>query len=412
MTHTRSSSRTWLRRLLLLLPGMVAVAALLLAGALLLLDDADYKHILVWASDRFLDTELEIAGPFSIRLSDGIHVTAGDVQLRAHDGSYLISTHEFSTGFRVVSIFSGALVVNDLAMSDAHLRINETETGNTKAAGFSLPPVVVARANFKNLTLEYQEALPGTLHSFTLDDLVIGGVNGTGPLDIRANGLFKGREYDLNGTLPPLADMLERGKPHPVQFNFNSAHLSASLDGQVADFLKGRGLDLKLELHAKEIQEILEIFADGIPRVGDLDATARLRGDYDSPGLEDIDMSFHRDDEVAIQVTGAVDNIVTGKGLDLDIKGQSSNPAVTSWLVFGKLDRIRSVSLDAKLLAQHGRIQLHDVKASATTSDGLELAASGNGELYDAGHVFVKNDTGISLKVHCTDNCSLQPAGL
>jgi hypothetical protein len=399
MTHIPSSPRRWLRRLLLLLPGTVVVAALLLTGALLILDDADYKRILIWATDTFLDSELEIAGSFSVKLADGIHVSADDIRLQAHDDSYLVSTHEFSTNFRLVSILSGALVIQDLTLTDAHLRINETEPGNTtKAADFSMPPVVMARAHFKNLTLEYQEAQPGTLHSFTLNELVVDDVNDAGPLAIQANGLFEGHEYHVSGALPALADMLERGKPHPVEIKFNSDHIRASLDGQVADFIKGHGLDLQLELHTQDAREILEIFADGVPRVGDLDATARLRGDYDSPGLDDINASFHRDDEVALNVTGTVADIFTGKGLDLSISGHSSRPAVASWLVFGKLDRISAISLDAKLQAQYGRIQLHDVKASASTSEGLELAASGNAELYESGHVFARNDTGITLK--------------
>ena len=401
MTKTSSLPRRWLRLLLLLLPGTVAAAVLLLAGALLILDDADYKRILVWATDTFLDSRLDIAGPFSfsVKLSEGILVSAGDIRLRAHDGSYFITTQQFSTNFRLVSILSGALVIKDLTLTDAHLRINETQTGNTaKAADFSLPPVVLARAHFNNLTLEYQEARPGTLHSFSLSELVIGDGNNAGPLGIQASGLFEGHAYVVSGALPSLADMLERDRPHPVEVNFKSEQITASLNGQVADFVKGQGLDLVMELHAENFQEILEIFADGIPRVGDMDATARLHGDYDSPGLDGIDINFHRDDEVAVKVTGTVDDILSGKGLDLHISGQSNRPAVASWLLLGKLDRISSISLDTKLQTNYGRIQLHDVKATARTSDGLELAASGNAELYDTGHVFARNDKGITLR--------------
>jgi hypothetical protein len=396
MTHTRLSPLGLLLRLLLLVFGSVAVVALLLAGALFTLDDADYKRVLVWATDTFLDSELKISGPFSVRLSDGIHVTAGDVLLSAYDGSYSITTQQFSTDFRVISLLSGALVVNNVILTDTYLRINETESGSP--LDFSLPPLVVARAHFRSLTLEYQELRPGTLHSFFLNDLMVGSENDAESLGIRANGLFQGQAYQLSGTLPSLADMLERDSPHPVAVQFSSEHITASLEGQVADFVRGEGLDLEMELHAEDVQDILEIFADGIPRIGDVDATARLRGDYDSPGLDGINISFHRDEEVAIRVTGSVDDVVTGKGLDLDISGHSSRPAVASWLLFGKLDRISSVSLDTKLLAQYGRIQLHDLKASATTSDGLALAASGSAELYDTGHVFARKDKGLTVR--------------
>jgi uncharacterized protein involved in outer membrane biogenesis len=399
MTRTTSSSWRWLRRLLFLLTGTVAAAALLLAGVLLVLDDTDYKRLLIRAADTFLDTELEIAGPFSVKLSDGIQITAGDIRLSAHDGSYMATTREFSTRFRVISIFSGAFEINDLELNDAYLRINETDSGDGfSPADFPILPIVVARAHFRNLQFEYQEAQPGTLHSFYLNELVVDDVNDAGPLAIKANGLLKEHPYELSGTLPPLADMLEADKPHPVEIVFNSEHITARLDGHVADFIKGLGLDLKLEFHAQDVQDILEIFADGIPRVGDLDATARLHGDYDSPGLDSIIVSLHRDDEVAVRVTGTVDDILTGKGLDLDISGHSSQPSVASWLVFGRLDRISTLRLETKVEAHYGRIQLHDVTATASTGDGLELSASGNAELYDSGHVFARSDTGITVK--------------
>ena len=408
MTHTTSSPRRWLLRILILLPGIAAAVILLLGAALLVLDDADYKRILTWAAATFLDTELEIAGPFSIKFSDGIHVTAGDVRLRAHDGGYVISTQHFNTDFRVISILSGALVINNLILTDTRLRINESEIGDDdKAAGFSIPPVVVARAHFRNVELEYQEARPGTLHTFSLNELLIGDGKDAESLGIQANGLFQGREYDVSGALPSLADMLERDAPCPVKVIFRSEYITASLDGHVADFVKGRGLDLKLELHARDVQEILEIFADGIPRIGDLDATARLVGDYDSPGLDEIDINLHRDDEVELKVRGKVANVITGKGLDLGISGHSSRPAVASWLLFGKLDRVSTLRLDAKLQAQYGRILLHDIQASASSSDGLELEASGNAELYEAGHEFAKNDSGITVRFSAPTTAAL-----
>jgi len=412
MTHTPVSPRVWLRSLLLLLAISAAITVLLPAGALLILDDSDYKRVLVWATDTFLDSKLEIAGPFSISLSGGVHVTADDVRLQAHDGSYILETQAFRTSFRIVSILSGAFVINDLVLVDASLRIDEAAAGDMSGPpDFSLPPVVVARANFRNLTFEYQEAQPGTLHSFSLDELVIDDVNDAGPLDIQASGLFKGHAYDLQGSLPPLADMLEADRPHPVQITFSSDNITASLDGRIANLLKGRGLDLDLQLHASGLQEILEIFADGIPPVGDVDVVARLHGDYDSPGLDAIDINFHRDDEVAITVKGKVDDILSGKGLDLSISGQSGCPEVASWLVFGKLDRLESISLDAKLQAHYGRLQLHDVRASAITSDGLELDASGNSELYDAGHVFASDDTGITVKFRSPTTAAINLLG-
>ena len=52
----------WIRRLLALLAGLLG-CALLLVGAVLFLEEADYKRLLIWGADRFLDSQLVIEGP-------------------------------------------------------------------------------------------------------------------------------------------------------------------------------------------------------------------------------------------------------------------------------------------------------------------------------------------------------------
>ena len=126
MTNPSTSPGAWLRRLLRLLAVLITAAILVPAAALLVLDDADYKRILEWATDTFLDSELEITGPFSVTLSNGVHVSAGDIRLQAHDGTYALTTQAFSTRFRVISVLSGAFIIDDLVLTDASLKLNES----------------------------------------------------------------------------------------------------------------------------------------------------------------------------------------------------------------------------------------------------------------------------------------------
>jgi hypothetical protein len=62
----------WIKRLTLLLAGLLLSLMLVFAGALLFLDEADYKRVLAWSTDNFLDSELVITGPLSIGYSEGI----------------------------------------------------------------------------------------------------------------------------------------------------------------------------------------------------------------------------------------------------------------------------------------------------------------------------------------------------
>ncbi|MCK5481414.1 MAG: hypothetical protein KAJ06_09710, partial [Gammaproteobacteria bacterium] len=144
----------WIKGLTLLFAGLLLSLILVFAGALLFLDDADYKRILAWSADHLLDSELIITGPLSIGYSEGILFSAEGVQLQAHDGSYSLETETISTNFYLASIFSGALWIHDLTLDEFTLKITESE----EPFVFSMPPVVIARGRVNKLLVEYQEA--------------------------------------------------------------------------------------------------------------------------------------------------------------------------------------------------------------------------------------------------------------
>jgi hypothetical protein len=60
---------------------------LLLGAGLYLMDDDDYRRLLVWSADEFLDSQLEIDGAFSVRIGNEVELTAEKVRLKARDGS-------------------------------------------------------------------------------------------------------------------------------------------------------------------------------------------------------------------------------------------------------------------------------------------------------------------------------------
>ena len=388
----------WIKGLTLLFVGLLLSLMLVFAGGLLFLDEAEYKRVLAWSADNLLDSELVISGPLSIGYSEGILFAAEGVQLQAHDGSYSLEAGTFSTNFSLASILSGALWIHDLVLDNFTLKITEPE-GEVEPFIFSMPPIVIARGRVNKLLVEYQEASPGTLHSFSLDTLLIDDVNDEGPVTIQANGQFEGEKFRLDGTLPPLDTILADSTPKPVKIAFDSEKITASIEGRIADLANGKGMDLALKVRADGLHEYLEIFADGIPALGKLDATARLRGDYSAPRLDDIDLHIQRGDGVNLTVRGSVADIMTGEGADLQIAGQSNNPAVLSWALFKQQDRLSSVKLKLGLRQENSHYLLDDLDASATTPEGLKIALSGSGEIHAAGHKFSKGDAGFNVKI-------------
>lgn len=389
-----------LRYLGILLVTLLLSAVLLVIGALIFLDGDDYKQPLAWVAGTYFDSELTVSGPLRVHVSGELQIQAEGVQLKPHDDSYLLAADSLNAHIRLKDAIFGLLWVRDLALTGFHLRINESESGEKfDWENFTLPPVVVERADFKNLVIEYQEYAPGTLHSLALSELAFDDVNDSGPVRLQAQGSLEGRSFSIDGTFPPLETALDHQSPKPVVITLEGAQLFARLDGTITDPANGEGMDLGIEFQAPAAHELLEILGDGIPTVGELQARARLQGDYAVPRLIDIDAHLQREQEVELTLTGSVDNILTGKGMNLHLVGHSNHPSVTSWLLFKQLDMMEQLSFDGLIQENSGHYYLKEVAASAKTTAGLAVTATGDGELYDQGHVFSATDDGLVLKV-------------
>jgi hypothetical protein len=188
----------WILRLAILLPGIVLGLAVMVTGALFILDDDDYRSGLVWAAGSFLDASLEIRGPFALHLGREASLTAGDVSLRANDGSYSLAVGEFRAGVRLDSLLEGIYWVKSLALADVHLEAKQV--GNADGFdlhGISIPAFVIEQARLNNLNVIYHESNPDKTHTLDLQALVVDDVNNSGPLGIQGNGQFEDRPFSI-----------------------------------------------------------------------------------------------------------------------------------------------------------------------------------------------------------------------
>jgi len=389
----------WLRRLLIFLITSLLGGLLVLIGALIFLDGEDYKPVFSWVAETFFDAELQINGPLRVHVAGGLALSASKVQLKANDGSYFLSADNLQGDIRLRDAVSGTLWIRDLAVSNFYLKINESESDSFDWKDFTFPPVVIEEAKFTRLVVEYQELAPGTLHHFSLSELDFDDINDSGPVRLQASGILEGRKFKLEGTFPPVEQALDHEAPKPVVVSLIGERVQARLDGTITDPANGKGMDFKIELTVPEADEFLEVLGDDIPAVGELQATARLQGDYAVPRLVDLDAHMHRGEGVDLTLTGSVDDILTGDGMNLHLVGRSNHPQVASWLLFKKVDAIETLNFDGVLLEQNDHFYVKDLSAEVKTSAGLVLAASGNGELYDDFHQFSETDTGIDLKL-------------
>jgi hypothetical protein len=372
----------WPLRLVGGLLAMVLTLALIGGGLLFFLGSDDYRNALVWSADAFLNATLQIKGPFSLRLAREVSLTVRGVSLRANDGSYSLTVGECQTRVRLAPLLKGVFWVESLVLADVRLEARPSaNAGGFEFQGISIPRVVIEEARLHDLKFVYRESNTEKARTITLLALVIDDVNKSGPVTIDGNGRFQNRPFGVKGRMDPLAELISAARPYAVQLDITSGTLEADVDGTIARPLEGTGLDLRLSLKDPEISDTLKLLSDKAPALGALSAQMRLRGDYDAPRLDQIDARLQRPGALELNVTGEIGDLVSLSRMKLRVNAQSSNPSVTSWLLFDRRNRLKSLAVKGTVDAQDGHYRIEGLQAEATTRSGVQIGLSGTADI-------------------------------
>ena len=390
----------WILRLAVLVPAIVLSLAVMLAGALFVLDDEDYRSALVWSAARFLDASLEMGGPFALHLGREASLAAGDVSLRANDGSYSLAVGEFRAEVRLDSLLEGIFWVKNLVLADVQLEAKRAAgAGKSGFQGLSIPAFVIEQARLNNIKLIYHESDPGKTHVIDLQALVVDDVNNNGPLGIQGNGTFQNRPFSIEGRMDSLAQLVSAGAPYAVQLDITSGTLQAHLEGTIAKPLEGTGLDLQLGFTDPQLSQTLRLWNDRAPDLGTVTAQMQLRGDYDRPRLEQISAHVQRPGELDLKVTGEIADLSALEGVELRLDGRSSNPSVISWLLFDQRNRLESLAGKGTIRARDGQYRIEDLQVQALTRSGARVEISGTADIHKSLRKLPVQVAGLKLAI-------------
>jgi uncharacterized protein involved in outer membrane biogenesis len=370
-------------RLVLYLPAIVLALAVMVTGSSFVLDNEDYRSVLVWAADRFLDASLEIKGPFELSLGRETSLTAGDVSLQANDGSYSLAVGKFQTRIRLESLLGGIYWIKSLDLADVHLEAKQAaDDSGVDFQGISIPAFVIEQARLNNFNVIYHESNPDKSHTLDLQALVVDDVNNRGPLGIQGNGQLENRPFIIKGRLDSLVQLIDASQPYSVQLDITSGTLEARLNGTVARPLEGKGLDLDLSLTDPQLTQTLRLWNDSAPDLGTVSARMQLRGDYDRPRLEQISARVERPGELDLNVTGEITDLTNLGQLELQLDGRSSNPSVISWLLFDRRNRLKALALKGTVRARDGQYRIEDLQAQALTRSDVQVEVNGTADIH------------------------------
>jgi len=310
---------------------------LVVVGAgLYFLNDDDYRHVLIWSADYFLDSQLEIDGAFSVRFGREVELNAETVRLKANDGSYDLSLGKLNLEQRFASYIStGTFWINSLGIEDLQAEIKETGGGGEiDWQAFSLPFLVIEEIQLRNLSLAYTE-IDQQRHTISLSHVSLDDTDNQGPVQVSAAGMLDAHTLQLEGTLGSLEQLRSMNQSYPIELTLSGGtgdDGSASKQGKPVIKLNGivsrtpSGASLVDATFDVTVAELVPIFSKQINarKLGHLQGSMKVAEVGGRWSVRKIEFAATDTDAYQLRVDGAVEN--SGK-FDLDSELGLPDPA-------------------------------------------------------------------------------------
>jgi hypothetical protein len=271
------------------------------------------------------------------------------------------------------------LLADDIAIS---LTIDEDgPQGPRYASRTETPPdivipimesVTLRNVNVRILDKDMSRPVRILLRYFNIDD-----IRDTGPLFVKGEGAVSGKDFQIEGRLGPLADVLTHARPYPVELNLGVVDLDLKVSGAVDDPIQGEGLDLHVVAEVAELANTLNLLHLDVPRLGRLKLEAAITGDSTAPSVSNLNTTISGEARFQFAAKGSIINVMSGEGANLLISGSCTNKDIIRMLLPEELPDFSEVRVEGHLREAKGDYTLENVKVRASNDLGLAIKADG-----------------------------------
>ncbi|MFQ5973551.1 MAG: hypothetical protein ACE5Q3_14575, partial [Alphaproteobacteria bacterium] len=373
----------FLRRLLWIVVAVTVAVPVLAGGALLILNDDQYRWVTIKALEAITGRAVAIEGPFELDLSLEPSISAQMVRVVDTEapGSPELATIgliEFTVDLR--RTLSGTPFIKRMVLKDSTLRV-VAATGDGGETVLPLRQVsipIVEMALVENVTIaalapsgDSERAL-ADIESLRVDEVSEGG-----PVFVDGAIVMRGSRLSVQGVLGGPARAFAADTPYPIDLSFVTPEFEAALDGTVADVLRGEGLDLTADIEVADLTGLAHVLGVTPPPLDTLSAHARVEGTLSTPVVSSFEAEARRGDGTVITAAGRIADLFTLEELDIEFSGQLAEPGAAAQLLSLDVSRLIDLSFAGRLASAGGLAEVTDLEVAAVMDGGIEIGVTG-----------------------------------
>ncbi|UCD81017.1 MAG: AsmA family protein [Desulfobacterales bacterium] len=186
-------------------------------------------------------------------------------------------------------------------------------------------------------------------------------------------------EGRLTGSAKTLSLLAARGSA-------KRGRLKVAVNGEVKDLIAFSGVDLVAKGSGRDLAEVDAIIDRKLPATDEFAFEGRLSGSTKALSLKNAQATARRG-RLHLNLSGAVKNLLTLRGLDLHIQGSGKNLAEIGPLTGKKLPPTDQFFLEGRLTGSGRELSLHDVHGEARRGSLSLTVAGAIGDLVSFGRV-------------------------
>ena len=373
-----------IRAILLVLVATIVLSAAALTILIATLSDDHYRWIATRAAKYFAGLEVTVEGPFSVRLSSEPFITASKIRIRDVSGAAPATAELGRLEVKVAlrPLISGAVLIRHLLIDDATVSMVHRKRARPGASEPDKRPShllipVFESVSLRNVHLTVADENATELVCLVLEEYSLKDDGDGGPLYVEGEGALNAREFEIEGQLGSLVDMLKGDEPYPVDLRLGVAGLRLTVSGTIDNPIHGQGLNVNVVAEAGEMANLLRIFYADFPNLGQLSLDAKIVGHASSPGLADIQLAVSGASDFNLAAKGSIGNMLTGKGTSLKVSGSCTSKDILEMLLPEGLPEIHRLKGEGRIRDGAGVYVVESLKLNGSNEQGTTIQAEG-----------------------------------
>ncbi len=243
---------------------------------------------------------------------------------------------------------------------------------------WELPLFALNQLQIKKGHLAYKNGQSGKTYKLSLDSVSAAATDADSPVDLTFKGAYRGRSFELKGTLGPLTSLADPEKTWPLDLVAKTGSANVRANGAIKDVANAKGFSFIVRTEGQSTADITDmIHLSKVPDLRPFKVTGKVFDLNGKLSIENINALMGTEALAKVDVVGVIKDPVAKRGIDLKVAIKGKNLTTLEKLLGKRLHLEGPFHATGRLKDTDGRLAVDNFNAQLGHSKLARLKLSG-----------------------------------